>query len=95
MKNIIFGTAQSQAQHHFVLKSGVAVLAAAGLLSAFPAFSQEAPAADSGNVVVVTGMRSDENSYSFVFKQPATEEEKNLCEEALTCCPVEAIGNDG
>jgi hypothetical protein len=26
-----------------------------------------------------------------VYKQPATEEEKNLCEEALTCCPVEAI----
>src|SRR5262249_34940166 len=40
-------------------------------------------------------MRSDANSYSFVFKQAATEEEKNLCDEALTCCPVEAIGNDG
>jgi ferredoxin len=39
--------------------------------------------------------RSDENSYSFVFKQPETEEEKASCEEALTCCPVEAIGNDG
>jgi len=39
--------------------------------------------------------RSDENSYSFVFKQPETEEEKKACEEALTCCPVEAIGNDG
>ena len=40
-------------------------------------------------------MRSDENSYSFVFKQPENEEEKTACEEALTCCPVEAIGNDG
>jgi ferredoxin len=40
-------------------------------------------------------MRSDANSYSFVFKQPSTEEEKAACEEALTCCPVEAIGNDG
>lgn len=40
-------------------------------------------------------MRSDQNSYSFVFKQPETQEEKNLCEEALSCCPVEAIGNDG
>ena len=39
--------------------------------------------------------RSDENSYSFVFKQPETEEEKKACEEALTCCPVEAIGKDG
>ncbi len=40
-------------------------------------------------------IRSDANSYSFVFKQPSTEEEKAACEEALTCCPVEAIGNDG
>jgi ferredoxin len=39
--------------------------------------------------------RSDANSYSFVFKQPESEEEKSACEEALTCCPVEAIGNDG
>jgi ferredoxin len=40
-------------------------------------------------------MRSDANSYSFVFKQPQSEEEKAACEEALACCPVEAIGNDG
>ena len=40
-------------------------------------------------------MRSDKNNYSFVFKQPETEEEKALCDEALLCCPVEAIGNDG
>ena len=40
-------------------------------------------------------MRSDENSYSFVYKQPASEEERVLCEEAMSCCPVEAIGNDG
>ena len=39
--------------------------------------------------------RSDAESYSFVFKQPETEEERLACEEALTCCPVEAIGNDG
>jgi ferredoxin len=39
--------------------------------------------------------RCDENNYSFVFKQPTSEEEKMACEEALTCCPVEAIGNDG
>ena len=39
--------------------------------------------------------RSDAHSYSFVFKQPQSEEEKAACEEALTCCPVEAIGNDG
>lgn len=40
-------------------------------------------------------IRSDENSYSFVSKQPETEEERAACEEALSCCPVEAIGNDG
>jgi ferredoxin len=40
-------------------------------------------------------MRSDKNNYSFVYKQPETEEEKALCEEAVLCCPVEAIGNDG
>ncbi|MGH9971458.1 MAG: ferredoxin [Pyrinomonadaceae bacterium] len=40
-------------------------------------------------------IRSDENNYSFVCKQPETEEEQTACEEALSCCPVEAIGNDG
>jgi len=39
--------------------------------------------------------RCDENGYSYVFKQPANEEERTLCEEALMACPVEAIGNDG
>ena len=39
--------------------------------------------------------RSDDGGYSFVYKQPENDEERALCEEALTCCPVEAIGNDG
>lgn len=39
--------------------------------------------------------RSDDNGYSFVYKQPADDEERTLCEEALSACPVEAIGNDG
>jgi ferredoxin len=39
--------------------------------------------------------RSDENGYSFVYKQPATEDERAMCEEAMAACPVEAIGNDG
>lgn len=38
--------------------------------------------------------RSDENGYSFVYKQPETDDERMLCEEALMACPVEAIGND-
>lgn len=39
--------------------------------------------------------REDENGYSFVYRQPETAEEFELCEEALAACPVEAIGNDG
>ena len=39
--------------------------------------------------------RSDVNGYSYVYKQPETEEERALCDEALSACPVEAIGSDG
>jgi ferredoxin len=39
--------------------------------------------------------RNDENGYSYVRKQPETDEERLLCEEALMACPVEAIGDDG
>lgn len=38
--------------------------------------------------------RSD-NGYSFVKKQPASPEEETLCLQALSECPVEAIGSDG
>lgn len=39
--------------------------------------------------------RNDDNGYSYVYKQPETEEERKLCEEAISACPVEAIGDDG
>jgi ferredoxin len=39
--------------------------------------------------------RSDEQCFSYVFKQPETAEEETLCMDALQNCPVEAIGNDG
>ena len=39
--------------------------------------------------------RDDNNGYSYVYKQPETQEEFDLCEEALAACPVEAIGDDG
>ena len=39
--------------------------------------------------------RNDENGYSYVHKQPETEAEVALCEEAFNACPVEAIGDDG
>jgi ferredoxin len=39
--------------------------------------------------------RFEDGGYSYLFKQPATEEEETLCQEALEGCPVEAIGKDG
>jgi len=39
--------------------------------------------------------RSEEKGYSYVYLQPATPEERAQCEEAMDCCPVEAIGSDG
>ncbi|HVG94110.1 MAG TPA: ferredoxin [Planctomycetota bacterium] len=39
--------------------------------------------------------RNDEKGYSFVYRQPQTEEEKSVAYEALEGCPVEAIGDDG
>lgn len=39
--------------------------------------------------------RSDDEGYSYVFKQPENEDEEELCKEAMEGCPVEAIGNDG
>jgi hypothetical protein len=38
---------------------------------------------------------ADNNSTSYVFKQPENDEEIKLCEKALSICPVDAIGNDG
>jgi ferredoxin len=39
--------------------------------------------------------RSEEAAFSFVFKQPSTSEEKQLCDQAKAECPVDAIGDDG
>ena len=39
--------------------------------------------------------RSDDGGYSFVYKQPANDEEEARCKEAMEGCPVEAIGSDG
>ena len=40
-------------------------------------------------------LSSEEGGYAFVAKQPANEEEEQLCQEAVENCPVEAIGDDG
>ena len=39
--------------------------------------------------------RYDENSMSYVYKQPNTPEEEEKCQLALSWCPMEAIRNDG
>tara|TARA_R100001163_G_C4864329_1_gene69143 strand:+ start:243 stop:476 length:234 start_codon:yes stop_codon:yes gene_type:complete len=39
--------------------------------------------------------RNEDGGYSYVFKQPENDEERELCVEALEGCPVEAIGDDG
>jgi ferredoxin len=39
--------------------------------------------------------RNDACGYSYVAKQPETDTERQLCEEAFMACPVEAIGDDG
>lgn len=38
---------------------------------------------------------NEEDGHSYVYKQPETEEELRLCEQAMVECPVEAIGSDG
>ncbi len=38
---------------------------------------------------------NEDEGFSFVFKQPANDEEEEQCQEALEACPVEAIGDDG
>ena len=40
------------------------------------------------------GMDEDDG-HAFVTAQPTSEEDEDLCREALEGCPVEAIGNDG
>ena len=38
---------------------------------------------------------NEDEGFSFVCKQPETDEEEAQCREALDACPVEAIGDDG
>jgi ferredoxin len=39
--------------------------------------------------------RQEAKGYSYVRRQPETPEEEAQCQEAMDCCPVEAIGSDG
>jgi ferredoxin len=38
---------------------------------------------------------NDEEGHAFVFAQPKNQQDTEDCENALTACPVNAIGNDG
>ena len=38
--------------------------------------------------------RSFKHAYSYVSKQPENKAERAACEEAMSICPVEAIGNE-
>lgn len=40
-------------------------------------------------------VRSEEEGYSYVTRQPETPEEEEQCRDAMEGCPVEAIGDDG
>ena len=39
--------------------------------------------------------RNEDDGYSFVSKQPESDEEHQACLDAMEECPVEAIGDDG
>ena len=39
--------------------------------------------------------RNEDTGMSFVSKQPVTEDERRLAEEALDACATASIGNDG
>ena len=39
--------------------------------------------------------REEDEGYSYVYKQPENDEEREQCVEAMDGCPVEAIGDDG
>ena len=39
--------------------------------------------------------RNDDEGHSYVHAQPNSDEELELCKEAMDDCPVEAIGDDG
>ncbi len=39
--------------------------------------------------------RNDDRGYSYVHAQPTSDDDVELCREAMEGCPVEAIGDDG
>ena len=39
--------------------------------------------------------RNEDGGYSYVYKQPTSPDEEDLCKGRREGCPVEAIGSDG
>ena len=39
--------------------------------------------------------RNEDDGYSYVNKQPESDDEVQACQDAMEECPVEAIGDDG
>lgn len=37
----------------------------------------------------------DDDGYAYVYRQPETEDDRELCREQLESCPVMSIGDDG
>lgn len=37
----------------------------------------------------------EDGEHAYVCKQPETDEDNDLCQEAMESCPSEAIGDDG
>lgn len=38
---------------------------------------------------------TDDGDHAYVYKQPETDDDKDSCLDALSSCPVDAIGDDG
>ena len=45
--------------------------------------------------IAPNNFKMDKDYVAYVFKQPETSEEEAQCQEAMMCCPVEAIHDDG
>ena len=45
--------------------------------------------------IAPANFKQDDSYQTYVFKQPETPEEENLCKEVVLYCPVEAVHDDG
>lgn len=46
-------------------------------------------------IAPATMKRNEETGFSYVYRQPETEAEMTMAEEAWKSCPTESIGADG